>query len=133
MAEFRSVLAGLALALAAAPALAATYDCSFKKSKPDAYVAAQVRLTVDEASGRATAYDSYVQAQHKAPIAARFKRRSGSSIQWDWEVQVPYKRNRSSQADFRVTLNTSTMRATIRAHVPGDFQESTGSGRCRAG
>lgn len=120
-----------ALLIAGTVQAATVYDCAMKGRNKTPHVAPAIRLTVDEASGRATVWDAVIAKRHPGPIPARLTRRGGNSVQFDWEVEVEYKKNRTSQADFKLILNTGTGKASIRAHVPGNFEEASGKGTCR--
>lgn len=107
------------------------YDCAFKSSGKDPYIPDSVQFTVDQQSLSATVYDGLIAKKHGRPIPAQAKRRDSKSIQFNWEVEVEYSRNRTSQADYRVILNHAKMSASMRADVPGNLEPSTGRGRCK--
>ncbi len=124
-------LISAAFCLCAATASAATFECAMKPGSGDRdFIPGTVRLSYD-ASGKATVLDEFIQARHGGPIAATFQQRDGSSVQLSWEVEVTYKRNRTSQADFRIILRPGSGRASMTVHVPGNIEPSQAKGNCR--
>ncbi|SDC93433.1 hypothetical protein [Ruegeria marina] len=137
MAPSSSLLRVSALALlgcvstASAAIASTTWTCSFKGVGKDPYIPSSVTLVIDEAKLTGTVYDALIAAKHAGPIGAKISRRDGKSWTILWEVEVPFSRNRTSQADYRVILTHTTGRASMRADVPGNIEPSMGKGQCR--
>lgn len=108
-----------------------TWDCAFRGTGKDPYIPTSVQLVIDEATLTGTVRDALVLAKHGGPIAVKISKRDGKSWTILWEVEVPFSRNRTSQADYRVILTHTTGRASMRADVPGNIEPSMGKGQCR--
>ncbi len=126
----RSVSA-IAFCLSAAASQAATFVCAMKAGSGDRnFIPKTVRVSYD-AGGKASVFDEFIQKKFGTPIAAKFRQRDGSSVQFNWEVEVEYKRNRSSQADYQLILRPGQGSASMTAHVPGNIEPSAAKGKCR--
>ena len=113
-------------------AQAATYDCTMKAGSGDRdFIPKTIRVTYD--GGKATVFDEFIQAKYGKPIAATFRQRDASSLQFNWEAEVTYKRNRTSQADFQMILRPGQGKSTLTVHVPGNIEPSQAKGKCRPG
>ncbi|MCV2889590.1 hypothetical protein [Ruegeria aquimaris] len=130
---FRVAILALLGSVSTASAASAdtTWDCSFKGAGKDPYIPASVRFVIDEAKLTGTVQDALVLAKHGGPIAVSMSKRDGKSWTILWEVEVPFSRNRTSQADYRVILTHTSGKASMRADVPGNLEPSMGRGQCR--
>ncbi|MFC3616713.1 hypothetical protein ACFORG_23470 [Lutimaribacter marinistellae] len=124
------ILSILGLGLAQAAFAETRYVCSFPAGRDD-FIPETVQLAVDTSTWRAQVLEKFTKAKHGGAIAAKAKRRDGKSIQFNWEVEVPYTRNRTSQADYRIILNHTNMTASLRGDIPGNIDPSIARGRCR--
>jgi hypothetical protein len=103
----------------------------FKSAGRDPYVPGTVTFDIDAQRRRATVFDDLVANRHRAPIPARITIRDAKSWRFFWDVEGPFKKNRTSQADCQVVFRHTRGTASIPAYVPGNFEPSHGRGTCR--
>lgn len=117
--------------VSASLANAAVYSCTFKAAGRDPYVSKSVTFDIDAQKMRATVFDALVANKHGGPIPARITNRDSKSWSIFWEVEVPFKKNRTSQADYQVIFRHTKGTASMTAHIPGNFEPSRGRGTCK--
>ncbi|MGR3713934.1 MAG: hypothetical protein ACU0A6_12545 [Shimia sp.] len=110
--------------------------CEYKKHGRGGWVGEAALFVFDEAKGTAEAYDGVIDFMHGKPIPVKMQRASTQRLQFTWGVEDIPTNFTSGVTElvvvsFRATINTKTMKGSIRATPSVDVLNNTkASGSC---
>jgi hypothetical protein len=128
---------GLALAFAtlALPGFAQEiFECSFEQ-KPDnyGYLSPTLVLAREPDSETATVVDVVIQQEAGGPIEVKIAEENDRKLSMTWEVKVVSPENRYLRLSYRLSIQKSSLSATLSAKPQGYSNSFSARGACKLG
>ncbi len=112
-------------------ALAETYKCTATNFGVGGWVSSEIILEFDTATLQAYAIDAAIYEVHKKPVPVRFRRRSDTSLIFNWTVRGVKSRNAEKAIiSYKVTLFTDRNKFTLSGRLHGYDNVISASGTC---
>lgn len=123
----------LATTFAALPmmASAAEYVCDTTNFGRGGWVPDRIYLAFDVTSGQAFAYDGAIATVSEAPIPVELKKRSDTSYQFRWAVDLKASNGGRSKSSYRVILYTDRNKFVLSGRRHGYDNIISGEGTCK--
>lgn len=123
---------GMAFAVLPLQVLAQTYECTAVKQGSGGWVADKVFVQIDRATGKASAYDTFIKQSHNGPIPVTMEQNSETVFTLSWKLRNVETRNEGrSVLSHSLLLDTAAQSFAIKGRLHGYDNVIRGSGTCQ--
>jgi hypothetical protein len=132
-----SLVAGMAVAAFAAPAMAKTWECTAKPQQTGGWVPSQLIIKHNESTGEVTVMDNIIKHYFGTPQAGKVATDNGKRTTYSWKLNsikntAPGKPQFVGTFTFRATIMKGSNQLVVTSKPHGYRNTFRGEGACRA-